>query len=276
MLNSQNYRQINVFSPDKLKACVSLVNKMHDLSIKETDGKLQIMLALMAPPGAPALCPAFLAFYNGPEDEAKKLIEPILNLEPLATMGGGCNYTNTTQLPPGIEVAGYERYAASSAHMDYPLDESLILDVFERFREVAGKYGDVAKPSKCILDIRNYEKVAAVPAASTAYAGRYNNAWLMPDLQWNNPSLDAKMREEVTAITAFVREKLQEKKVTAEVQGDGQRDVTAIYPNISAGGEEKAKSVFGSNLPRLQALKHKYDPDSMWNKWFPIAPVASA
>ena len=81
-------------------------------------------------------------------------------------------------------------------------------------------------------------------------------------------------REEVTGITAYVREQLQQKKVPAEIQDDGQRDITAIYPNISAGGEEKAKSVFGPNLPRLQALKQKYDSEVMWNKWFPIMPAA--
>ena len=262
-----------MFSPDKLEACVSLINKMHDVSLKDGDGRLQVMFAYVTPPGAPGLCPAWLAFYNGPENKAKALIEPILSLEPMHAMGGACNYTKTTETPPGMEPPGYDRYAASSAHMDYPLDETLILSICERFQQTVQKYGKTLQPSKCIVDIRNYEKVAAVPSPATAYSGRYNNAWIMPDLQWNDPSLDAKMREEVTAITAFAREKLQEKKIPSEIQNDGQRDVTAIYPNISAGGEEKAKSVFGSNLPKLQALKQKYDPECMWNKWFPITPA---
>ena len=265
-----------MFTPDKLKACISLINRMHDISLEAGDGKLQIMFAYLAPPGAPGFCPGYVIWYNGPEEKAKSLIEPILALEPMHAMGGPCNYTKTTELPPGMEVPGYDRYAASSAHMDYPLDETLISSVCERFGQVVQKYGKSAQLSKCIVDIRNYEKVAAVSSAATAYSGRYNNAWMMPDLQWDDPSLDAKMRQEVTSITAYVREKLQEKRIAAEVQDDGQRDMTAIYPNISAGGEEKAKSVYGSNLPRLQVLKQEYDPECMWNKWFPITPETSA
>ncbi len=246
---------------------------MHEVSLLESNGKLQIMMLWITPPGAPGFCPAYAVFYNGPEDEAKKLIEPILSLEPMHTMGGPCNYTRSTEIPPGMVMHGYERYAASTVHMEYPVDESLILSVFERFQQVAQKYGEATKPSKCVLDIRNYEKVAAVPSSSTAYSGRHASAWILPDLQWNDPTLDAKMREEVTAMTAFVREKLQEKKVAAEVHDDGKPDVMAIYPNISVGGEEKAKSVFGPNLPRLQVLKQKYDPEIMWNKWFPITPA---
>jgi hypothetical protein len=78
------------------------------------------------------------------------------------------------------------------------------------------------------------------------------------------------MRSEVTGITRHVRERVREQKGG---NLNGPRDETAIYPNISAGGEEKAKSVFGPNLPRLQALKKKYDPDFIWNKWFPIVPA---
>ncbi len=139
----------------------------------------------------------------------------------MQVMGGPCNYSKSTEAPAGVDVPGFERYAC----MDYPLDESLLLSVFERFQQVVQKYGKSLQPSKCIVDTRNYEEMALIPSTATAYAGRYNNAWMMPDLQWDDPSLDAKMREEVTAITAFVRERLQEKKIPADVQGDGQRDV---------------------------------------------------
>ena len=145
--------------------------------------------------------------------------------------------------------------------------------VFEKLQQVVLKYMPHTRSSKCILDVRDYQKVASVPSDATAYSGRFDNAWMIPDLQWDDPSLDGQMREEVTAITAYVREQLQQKKIVAEVQEDGQRDVTAIYPNISARGEEKAKSVFGSNLPKLEQLKRRYDPELMWNKWFPITPA---
>ena len=36
---------------------------------------------------------------------------------------------------------------------------------------------------------------------------------------------------------------------------------------------DRAKKVFGSNYPRLQAIKKKYDPDMVFNRWYPIIPV---
>ena len=165
-----------IFSPDKLKACLSLANKMHDISLEAGDGKFQIMIAYLAPPGTPAFCPGYLVWYNGPEEKAKELAAPIYALEPIHAMGGSCNYTNTTEIPPGMKTPGFERYAASSAHMDYPIDETLVLHVFEKFQQVVQKYAPHTHPSKCIVDLRNYEKVASVPLTETAYSGRYNNA----------------------------------------------------------------------------------------------------
>lgn len=57
------------------------------------------------------------------------------------------------------------------------------------------------------------------------------------------------------------------------MQDDGQREVTAIFPNVSS-GIEKSMSVYGNNLPKLRELKAKFDPHSMWNKWYPIEPAA--
>jgi len=36
---------------------------------------------------------------------------------------------------------------------------------------------------------------------------------------------------------------------------------------------DKAQLVFGTNYPRLQQIKKHYDPDNVFNKWFPITPA---
>ena len=36
--------------------------------------------------------------------------------------------------------------------------------------------------------------------------------------------------------------------------------------------KNKAKALFRENYPRLQELKKKYDPERIFNRWFPITP----
>lgn len=36
---------------------------------------------------------------------------------------------------------------------------------------------------------------------------------------------------------------------------------------------DKAKLVFAGNYERLQGIKKKYDPESIFNKWLPIIPA---
>jgi FAD/FMN-containing dehydrogenase len=38
-------------------------------------------------------------------------------------------------------------------------------------------------------------------------------------------------------------------------------------------GRDKAKLAFGENYPRLQKVKNQYDPENIFNKWFPITPA---
>ena len=53
--------------------------------------------------------------------------------------------------------------------------------------------------------------------------------------------------------------------------------MTAFVPSVGdeVVGPDRAKKLFGSNYARLQHIKHKYDPDLVFAKWFTIAPVAS-
>lgn len=38
------------------------------------------------------------------------------------------------------------------------------------------------------------------------------------------------------------------------------------------GIQDKASQAFGENYARLQVIKKRYDPENVFNKWFPITP----
>ena len=80
---------------EKLKDCVDLVKRLKKEAVEPAGGKMQPMFALVAPPGLPH-SPAFMIFYNGTEEEAKKLAEPVYALGPVNTMGGMMPYTAVT------------------------------------------------------------------------------------------------------------------------------------------------------------------------------------
>ena len=44
-------------------------------------------------------------------------------------------------------------------------------------------------------------------------------------------------------------------------------------PQSSGPTAGKAHGLFGEYYPRLQAVKKEYDPDVIFNKWFPITPA---
>ena len=41
----------------------------------------------------------------------------------------------------------------------------------------------------------------------------------------------------------------------------------------SASREDKAGLAFGENYQRLSEIKRVYDPEEVFNKWFPISPA---
>lgn len=189
-----------IFPENKLQASVSLINKLHTDAVIPANGKLQLMFAMIAPPGSLKLCPGWIVFYDGPEDQARTLAKPIFDLGPIMTMGGMMPYSQVTVHAPGIDPPGFNRYAASSTHMDHPLNKELLLNIFKRTQSIIDKHGESAAACKCILDVRDYRKVASVPGSAMAYAGRHNTAFVTSMSQWADPKLDLVMREEVVGI----------------------------------------------------------------------------
>ena len=87
-------------------------------------------------------------------------------------------------------------------------------------------------------------------------------------MQYEHADLDRSVREGLRKLATKVREWSRDGGLDSDPQAGGDKKVF-INANYSD-GEEKLEDVFGENLPRLIELKRKFDPDCLFNKWYPL------
>lgn len=122
--------------------------------------------------------------------------------------------------------------------------------------------------------------IGSVPVPATAYPNRGNVSYgefkqhlldscpihqsreiLLAIIQ-DDPELDAQQKEAVRGWHRQLQAVLKDGSATgyANYEGDA----------VNKGAEGQ----FGENYARLQQVKAKYDPNQVFNKWFPITPAA--
>ncbi|EPS44620.1 hypothetical protein H072_1398 [Dactylellina haptotyla CBS 200.50] len=267
-----------MFSPDKTAKVISMLSTLHSDSIMKSNGKFAATAFFGSMGGV--LMPGFMVYYDGPEDEAKKWAKPLFDLEPLTPPShcGMSPHTATTDwaqfeklFPPQ-----FNRILGTSTQMDYPIDEAVMTKAVNLYNEVISRHPENLAVSKLIIDLRDYSKIASVPLDATAYANRREGMLIAADFIWDDPALD----EEVTAaakdwmgkVRAMIKESNSQKGI-ADV--GAHVAATTLYALITD-GEEKLQAVFGPNLLKMKQVKAKYDPNMMWNKWYPVEPESTS
>lgn len=230
------------------------------------NGKLAVFVVLLKGPDMPSVHPLVLIFYDGPEEEARRLIAPILALEPVANMAAMHKYADITKPSPlTLGAATHQNYSASNALMFSPLRIDVVEGMIEKLNDLFDKYGDGIAPSKIILEVRSYGKSSSVAASATALAARRPAIATVFEAQYSADVSPSAMRAEVKSAMIKAKEAVKKEGLT---KGGGD----FVNANI-ADGTEKVADMFGENLPRLREIKRKYDPDFVFNKWYPISPV---
>ena len=255
---------------EKLDDCLSILENLRIEAIEPANGKFQILFNVLSLAGSPH-SPAFIIFYDGPEEEARKLAAPIYDLGPLTTLGGITPYSEVTNLYEKFRMDGFDRWGSSSAYLDYPVNTEIVATAINELLATVKRHAPDFDNAVFIMDLRDYRKVASIPNSATAYANRYHVPMLTADFRWDKPELDKTARDEAKNITNNIKAKVKEFRNTATLRTEGQRDISTFYGNI-ASGDERSESLYGENLPRLKELKKKYDPNCLWDKWWPIFP----
>ncbi|EWC45569.1 hypothetical protein DRE_05427 [Drechslerella stenobrocha 248] len=268
---------VYLFGPDKTEQVLDLFNVLHQDYVLKSNGKFGVVGVFSAM--GPVIVPAFAVYYDGSEEEAQKYIQPLLDLGPMAPPGhpiGGkmMRHSATTDFAhmAAMFPPEFSRIAGSSTQVDFPVSKDVLKKTLEVFQAKIAKYPQNLHVSKLLFDLRDCSKIASVPSDATAYAGRRTGLLIAADLMWDDPKLDGEILLEARDLIATVRQAIKDSNEQTGIADVGAHvGATTLYALISD-GEEKLVSVFGKNLPRMKRLKAKYDPNVMWDKWYPVEP----
>lgn len=252
-----------IFTPDKNGAFLVLAPTLQDL-VNSSAGKLAIFIGFIKGPGMPAVHPMSLVFYDGPEATARALLAPLYDLGPAMDMSKQQKYAEITMSSPALlGPSTHQHYATSSIPLSIPLDVPIVEGMMADLSALFEKYGEAVAPSKVAFEIRSYAVSGSVNPSATALSARSPGMACIVEVQHDGSQPHAEMRREVKAITEKAKRALQQKFPETRV---------ASNPNFSTGMEMVAET-FGGNIGRLRELKRRFDPEFVFNKWYPIAPA---
>ncbi|KAJ6140012.1 FAD-binding domain-containing protein [Penicillium samsonianum] len=249
------YGGLLIFSAERLREVVEFANTFGTSSTKDQGLYLGFTCV---PPERKAAIFAIL-FYNGSIKEAERLFSPLLCLGPIV---------NETDMMPYERLNSIiERFTSSTGRksmggidITLPLEFQAVHHLFEQFETIL-KTNRRVEESTLTFQLLPYAEVAKVPVESTACANRGHAYNACVVFCWHDPDQDTKMHNLLHSFLAEVEACGGIRDYEIHHQGIG-----IAYANF-AGKEVPLVDIFGANLPRLQLLKTKYDPDNVFKKW---------
>ncbi|KIJ39047.1 hypothetical protein M422DRAFT_175722 [Sphaerobolus stellatus SS14] len=133
--------------------------------------------------------------------------------------------------------------------------DELFLGIWDRWCNFTEKSPDV-RGSVMFWDLTKPDKITQIGESDTAMHVRSPH--------YCDPASDALCDEFTSDVVSFARE------TNTKISG---KDL-GYWISLSQ-GDEKPEEIFGDNLPRLEAIKVKYDPKGVWNKGIVIKPQSA-
>ncbi|KAI0029050.1 FAD-binding domain-containing protein [Vararia minispora EC-137] len=207
---------------------------------------------------------ALLLFFNGSEAEGRKYFKAFFDIGPVADMTKEIPYTdvnciNNMTFKHDINYYMKGVFASQLRPDDAVAIQKRIVEVFEKTRLTITFVFELFPPQKAMSFGKDSTSFVRWDGISTVAAAMWN----VDDLTQKQEDVRQAVHEVCTIVTA--------------ANGDSASENTG-YGNYSALasfylGESKSAALFGEHYPRLQALKKKYDPEMVFNKWNAIVPA---
>ncbi|KAL9606587.1 MAG: hypothetical protein Q9179_000241 [Wetmoreana sp. 5 TL-2023] len=217
------------------------------------------------PPHAPGPMLVTLGFYNGLGIDGKKIFAPLFAAGPAYQNFGPMPYCKVNALlDESVGHGGRKVIGGAACAIPFAPDfyEGINQELLSLIREVPS-----AKESLIVFELVHHGKVREVDGSATAFANRglYYNAVCMT--KWNDRKDDDKCR----SFTFRLKEMMSEHLIkTAPVKPES----VGKYLNYNDLTDGRSGRMFGSHDEKLVALKLKYDPTNVFNKWGDVTTAA--
>ncbi|RDB18318.1 6-hydroxy-D-nicotine oxidase [Hypsizygus marmoreus] len=256
------YAGFLIFPPPALERVVAVTAEWWS---KAGEKEALLMMTTIGPDGNPAVI--VFPFYNGTEAEGRANFKAFLDISPVMDTTREMPYEELNGIQNFVTYHGQGIYMKGVTH--HGPDYALISKVYQKAIEVS--QGGEFK-ANVLYEYFPLGKIGAVSQGVTAFR-RDPVPGVVVGTLWKEDS--AEIAERARRATHELTTLL------TEGQSDADRSQALGYSNYDPAavtGEkdavpDKAKLVFAENYPRLQATKKRYDPDNVFNKWFPITPA---
>jgi hypothetical protein len=257
------YSGMMIFAPPALEKVIEATNNWFK-DVGENESMLQV--SAVGPDGKPGF--VVIPFFNGTESEGRARFKAFIDIGPVADLTKEMPFEELNGLQNPMAAHGKGVYLKGATHKR--ANYLPIANAHNRFVELV-KTGNFT--GAIIYEYFPLEKINSVPKNATAFRRELVSSVLV-NLNWDQKVQDRseegrKYAHELAAIIAGDGSDL----TNSESLGYSNYDPDSTLNNGKGPISDKAKLVFGDNYPRLQAIKKRYDPDNIFNKWFPIVPA---
>ncbi|TCD66649.1 hypothetical protein EIP91_001067 [Steccherinum ochraceum] len=245
-----------LFSIDKAEKMA----KVLDAWWPKATGDEGVLVAIVRPPDGNAVLMAFV-FYNGPEEDARKIYKPLYDLGPLVDNAKEVPYEIVNSMTNPLAEWGANYYFKGVLLGKMPSDD-LNAKTLKRVLDIANSTEHTVA---VLLEYLPHAKINSVAASATPYRRDLPGNTLIVT-QWKNSTPENAVKaKEITQGIAEVMPK-----------GEGYGNYTPesdALPVAGAVSSDKSKQLFRDAYPRLQTIKKKYDPDMIFNQWYTVVPA---
>ncbi|WVQ62461.1 uncharacterized protein L199_000601 [Kwoniella botswanensis] len=204
-------------------------------------------------------------FHNGPLEDGKKHYKAFYDLGPIVDTTEMIPYLSLNQAIDDDRPYGTGLYWHGTIFPSPIIHPEAGQKLWESYYDVCKKEPEFSKSTFTILEFHHPSKLMERSNGEMAFNSRGEQINMLIGIGWDG----------ILGNQPFEKAKKYAKGIAdAASDKDEQEDGYANWESNTPTGYDRSIRAFGDQYPRLQALKARYDPNNMFNKWHPIEPKA--